>query len=149
ATVKIVPTENLFEHLKEIYQSIAHRAYEHFEGRGQEHGHDLDDWFRAEAELLWPMPVEMVEFNDHITVRTKTPGFRCKELQIGVEQNRLIITGKTEQETEKKTTEGIYNEPRFNEIYRTLDLPAKVDPTKVTAKLKDGVLDLLLPKARI
>src|SRR5262249_16585601 len=98
ATVKIVPTENLFEHLKEIYQSTAHRAYEHFEGRGQEDGHDLDDWFRAEAELLWPMPVEMVEFNDHITVRTKTPGFRCKELEIGVEPNRLIINGKTEQE---------------------------------------------------
>ena len=30
---------------------IGRRAYELFEGRGQEHGKDLDDWLRAEREL--------------------------------------------------------------------------------------------------
>lgn len=31
--------------------AIAHRAYELFEERGREFGHDLDDWLRAEHEL--------------------------------------------------------------------------------------------------
>lgn len=30
---------------------IAHRAYELYLARGQEHGHDLDDWLQAEREL--------------------------------------------------------------------------------------------------
>ena len=30
---------------------IARRAYELFEQRGGEHGHDVDDWLQAEREL--------------------------------------------------------------------------------------------------
>ena len=32
--------------------AIAHRAYELFQERGREMGHDLDDWLRAEHELI-------------------------------------------------------------------------------------------------
>src|SRR5579864_3090343 len=32
-------------------RDIARRAYELFEKRGREHGHDLDDWLQAEREL--------------------------------------------------------------------------------------------------
>ena len=31
--------------------SVARRAYELYEQRGREHGHDLDDWLQAEREL--------------------------------------------------------------------------------------------------
>lgn len=30
---------------------IRKRAYEFYEERGQEHGHDVDDWLKAEAEI--------------------------------------------------------------------------------------------------
>ena len=32
-------------------EAVAVRAYELFYARGCEHGHDLDDWFQAEAQL--------------------------------------------------------------------------------------------------
>jgi hypothetical protein len=32
-------------------EQIARRAYERFEARGREHGHDQEDWFDAEEEL--------------------------------------------------------------------------------------------------
>ena len=32
-------------------RDIARRAYELFEKRGREHGHDLDDWLQAERDL--------------------------------------------------------------------------------------------------
>ena len=31
---------------------IRNRAYQFFEERGYEHGHDVDDWLRAEAEIM-------------------------------------------------------------------------------------------------
>jgi len=38
--------------VKTLQERIQLRAYELFEARGREHGHDLDDWLRAEAEIL-------------------------------------------------------------------------------------------------
>jgi Protein of unknown function (DUF2934) len=35
-------------------QEIRVRAYELFEQRGREPGHDLDDWLQAEAEIVRP-----------------------------------------------------------------------------------------------
>jgi hypothetical protein len=35
-------------------QEVRVRAYELFEQRGREDGHDLDDWLQAEAELTMP-----------------------------------------------------------------------------------------------
>jgi hypothetical protein len=35
-----------------ITEAIANRAYELFLARGGEQGHDLDDWLRAEQELI-------------------------------------------------------------------------------------------------
>ena len=37
-------TQNLEEHIR-------HRAYQLYEARGREDGHDLDDWLRAEEEM--------------------------------------------------------------------------------------------------
>jgi len=35
----------------ELQEKICRRAYELFEQRGRIHGHDLDDWLKAEAEI--------------------------------------------------------------------------------------------------
>ena len=37
--------------MQQVHLAIARRAYELFETRGCEHGHDWEDWLRAESEL--------------------------------------------------------------------------------------------------
>lgn len=37
---------------EQIRERISERAYQLFVERGSEHGHDIDDWLRAEAEIL-------------------------------------------------------------------------------------------------
>lgn len=34
-----------------LEEDIRRRAYELYEGRGREEGHELDDWLRAEEEM--------------------------------------------------------------------------------------------------
>ncbi|HEX8798682.1 MAG TPA: DUF2934 domain-containing protein [Terriglobales bacterium] len=47
------PTANPNEGSLELTEEIMRlRAYRFFEERGYEHGHDLEDWLRAEAEVL-------------------------------------------------------------------------------------------------
>ena len=39
-------------HPLDLTHRISQRAYELFEARGREHGHDREDWLQAEAEIL-------------------------------------------------------------------------------------------------
>ena len=139
-----VEFEKLFEQMKEFTQSIAHRAYDFFEVRGREFGHDLEDWFRAESELIRHVPVAIKETEQNIVVHAEVPGFSANDIKISVEGRQLMLSGKIE--TATKTEPTVYTERRSNQFYRALTLSADVDATKALAALKDGVLELTLPK---
>ena len=147
APMKFLPGSDLGERIEDLFNSIARRAYEIFDGRGRVDGHDLEDWFRAESELLHPIHLDMAESGDVVTVRAEVPGFSAKELEVGVEPHRLTISGTRETSEERTSGKTIYREQCSNQIFRAIELPAEVDSSKVTATLKDGVLELVMPKA--
>jgi len=144
---KAAETETSFERINHLQESIARRAFELFQGRGALLGRDLEDWFRAETELLHPVHLKIAETDDSLTVRAEVPGFTAKELTIEVEPRRLTITGKHEAQEESKKGKSVYSERCAKEILRVVDLPAEVDATEVRATLKDGILNLEMPKA--
>ena len=148
--LKFVTKDDLFDRVQEIYDSIARRAFELFEGNGQIFGRELEDWLRAESELLHPVHIEVADVGDSLSVRAEVPGFTVKDLEVSVEPERLTITGKRETKGErKKGGKAVYTERCADEILRVIDLPAAVDTTKVAATLKDGVLELEMPKAAL
>jgi HSP20 family protein len=143
----IVEAEKLLEQMKDFTQSVAHRAYQFFEQRGREFGHDLEDWFRAETEMTRRVPVELKEAEKELMVRAEVPGFNAQEIKISVEPKQLFLCGKSERTTGEETEEQVYSEFSANHFLRQLSLPAEVDPAKTTATLKDGVLTVTLTKA--
>ena len=145
--VKQSGTSDIFDQIQQTYNSVARRAFELFENNGRWFGHELDDWLRAESELLHPMHLEIKESDDDLTVRAEVPGFNTKELEINVEANRLMIRGKHEAQEDRKKARTIYSERCANEILRVVSLPAEVDASKASATLKDGMLRIELPKA--
>jgi HSP20 family protein len=144
--VAITPVQNLMDWINKTSQAIAQRAYEIFEGSGRRFGHDLEDWFKAEMDLLHQVPVNIVESDENLEVKAEVPGFTEKEIQISVEPRRLTITGKREASKEEKKGKAVYSEFSSDQILRVLDLPASVDAEKVTATLKNGVVRLIMPK---
>jgi HSP20 family protein len=68
-------------------------------------------------------------------------------LEVNLEPRRLTIAGKRETKEEHKTKKTIYSERCSGQILRVLDLPAEVDTEKTKATLKDGILELEIPKA--
>ncbi len=145
--IRLVGADDLFDRMRETYDSIASRAFEIFESSGQTFGHDLDDWFRAESELLHPVHLDIAESGNALTVRAEVPGFSAKEIEVSVEPRRLTISGKRETKEERKTGKTIYSERCADQILRVLDLPAEIDTGKVEATLRDGILELAMPKA--
>ena len=145
--VKPSVTGDVFDRVQQTYDAIARRAFEIFDNKGRWPSNGLDDWFRAESELLHPVHLDIAESDDNLTIRAEVPGFGAKELEINVEPRRLTIAGKHEAQEQNKNGKTIYSERCAKEILRVVDLPAEVDSSKVSATLKDGILNIELPKA--
>jgi HSP20 family protein len=141
-------THSLYDYMNELSNRIAQRAFSMFEGNGRIQGHDLEDWLKAETEFLTPVPLELSETDTALAVRAEVPGFTERELEIVVEPGRLFITGKTEKKSEEKKKQALFSEISSNEIFRTIALPAEIDPEKASAVLKNGVLEISMPKAK-
>jgi len=147
SSLKVVEPKTFFERVNQIHQNIARRAFEIFENDGGLFGHELDHWFKAEAELLHPVHVNIIESGDALTIQAEAPGFDANELEVSLEPRRLTISGKKETSKEdKKKGKTIYKEQCSTELLRIIDLPAEVDTAKTIATLKNGVLELNLPR---
>jgi len=145
--LKLSPPQTLFERIQRIHEDIARRAFEIFENDGIPFGRDWDHWFKAEAELLHPVHMSITESDDTLTVQAEVPGFKANDLEVSLEPQRLTISGTKETSKEGKTKEKvIYQEHCSAELFRAFDLPVEVDAAKATAKLKNGILELNLPK---
>lgn len=135
------------EEISELMRKLEKRAYELFEWRGREDGRDWDDWFKAEQELFKPVPLEIDEKEERVIIRAEVPGFKAEELEISLEPALLTIRGMQKQETEKKENKSLYSEIREQELFRRVALPVNVFPDNAEATLKDGVLEITVPKA--
>ena len=74
------------------------------------------------------------------------PGFSEKELEISIDPRRLTITGKREAKKEEKKARTVHAERCCDQVLRIVDLPADIETDKVTATLKNGVLEFTMPK---
>ena len=147
APMKLLPASTLLDRIEDEFNSIARSAFHIFDGRGRAVGRDLEDWLRAESELLHPVHVDIAETDDALIVHAEVPGFSTKELEVVVEPHRLTISGKRETHEERTSKKTIYTEQCSKQIFRAINLPTEVDSSKVKATLKDGVLELVMPKA--
>jgi HSP20 family protein len=139
-------TADFFQRSKEVYDSIGRRAFEIFESHGRVLGRDLENWLRAETELLHPIHLDLVESDREVTARAEVPGFDTKDLEIRLEPRRLAIAGKRETVTEHNGGKILYSERCADQVLRVIDLPAEVNPERTRANLKDGVLEIAMPK---
>ena len=133
--------------IQETQLEITRRAYELFQARGGEHGHDWEDWFRAESEVLCPVSVSLAESPKQISVRVNVLGFNHNELKVGVEPQRIVIFAKKKLsavETEGRIVEHINWCP--DQILKTIDLPCRIDTRRALVVLRVGVLTFELPK---
>lgn len=143
---KVIKFTSLFDQMEETFNALARRAYEIFDGNGRILGRELDNWLQAERELLHPVALNITETDEVFTVKAEVPGFTEKEIEVAVEAGRVAITGQRESSKEEKKGKTVCSECRSDQVLRIVNLPAEVEADKVTATLKNGVLELTLPK---
>ncbi len=145
--IKNGPPENFIEDTNRLSQMITARAYELYEKRGRQDGHALEDWIRAESEVLCIIPcgIRILESPKQLEVDVGLQGFCPDEIEIGVEPRRVFIGIKAKREDRKELEPA--GRPRHFSICRVLDVPFEIVPEKAIATFKNGLLQLNLPKA--
>jgi HSP20 family protein len=104
-------------------------------------------WERPLAEMPELMPsVDVIDREDEVVVRAEVPGYKKEEIEISVSDSMLTIKGETKREEKEEKGDYYRCEISRGAFTRTLDLPARVDDSKAKAAMKDGVLELTLPK---
>lgn len=119
------------------------RAFGDFQAPFTPAGSFEDPWSLSEA--TWPR-VNLYDAGATLLLTAEVPGLATKDLQIQLENDVLTLTGERKVESPKGYT-AHRRERGSLSFTRSFNLPTKVDPEKVTATLRDGILSLELGKA--
>lgn len=91
---------------------------------------------------------DITEDDKEIKVAIDIPGIDPEKVDIEVEDDNLYVNGKIEREEEDSKKRYYKYERSYGEFNRCFSLPSKIDPEKVSANAKNGVLTIILPKTK-
>ena len=94
----------------------------------------------------WAPPVDIFETDNNLVLKAELPGVDPKEVEVRVEDSTLYLKGQRNFEREVKEENYHRIERSYGSFTRTFALPSSIDPEKVAAEYKDGVLTLTMPK---
>ncbi|MFW6237414.1 MAG: Hsp20/alpha crystallin family protein [Desulfosudaceae bacterium] len=99
------------------------------------------------GSLWWP-DLDIREGKKDITVEAEIPGMNKEDIHVSLQGRHLTIKGEKSRENET-TEKGLYRKERsYGFFNRTVELPAEVDESAITATYKKGVLKVELKKAK-
>jgi HSP20 family protein len=101
----------------------------------------------AERDELGPS-VDIIDRDDEILVRAAMPGFKKEDIEVSVSGDLLTLSGEAEAEDTEEKGDYYRSEISRGAFSRTLQLPAAVDESKAKASMRDGMLELRLPKLK-
>ena len=93
----------------------------------------------------WNPAIESRADNGNLIVKADLPGVDPKEVSISVVGNQLTIEGERKHEEKKEEKDYFYRELSYGKFSRSIALPEGVDPDKVKATFKNGVLEITMP----
>ena len=102
----------------------------------------------------WPMGIDfersfridLLDREKELIVRAELPGVEKDDVEVTIAGDRLTIEAEREFEEEEKKDTFYRHELGYGELRRTIALPVEIDAEHIEAELKDGILNVVLPK---
>ncbi|HKI61053.1 MAG TPA: Hsp20/alpha crystallin family protein [Mariprofundaceae bacterium] len=95
----------------------------------------------------WLPPVDIKETDDALLVHAEVPGIDKKDVKVDVHDGVLTISGERQYQKDVKEKNMHRSERAYGRFSRSFSLPFTVDADNVDATMKDGVLEVRLPKS--
>ena len=101
----------------------------------------------AAAATTWTPPVDIYETPETIVIKAELPGVTREDVDIQIQDSTLVLRGERRFAKDVKEESYLRIERAYGPFHRSFTLPATVQQDKVRAVMRDGVLELELPKA--
>lgn len=100
------------------------------------------------SDKQWLPAVDIKEEEQRFVVFADVPGVKGKDIEVFIdENNRLILKGERSSETKEEKDNFVRVERHSGSFYRAFSLPDNIDADGVTAKVKDGTMEVVIPKS--
>lgn len=99
-----------------------------------------------EARDMRMAPYELVDRGDRLELQLEIPGIERENVDVKATKYSVEISGKHSETDEEKGKRYVYSERLYRSFYRNVPLPEEVIPSKVSAKVVNGILRLDLRK---
>jgi HSP20 family protein len=95
-----------------------------------------------------PINVDVVDREGDVCVRAELPGYKKEDIDVSIQNNCITISASVSKD--ETTEEGDYHRREIvrGSASRTVSLPAEVQGEKASASLKEGVLEVIVPKSK-
>jgi HSP20 family protein len=91
--------------------------------------------------------VDLVDEGDHYLITAELPGFSKDQVDVKINRDGVVIHAEQKVEGEQKTGKNyLHRERAYSAFERMIEFPEEVNPSRVEGSMKDGVLQLTVPK---
>jgi HSP20 family protein len=99
------------------------------------------------SDLETRLPLcDMEDLGDKYEVTLEAPGIPKDKITVKAGTNYIDLSGENEKKTEEKRKNYVYNERSYSSLRRRISTPEEIDPSKIDAKMENGVLHIQVPK---
>ena len=109
---------------------------------------EMDQGFRSDVATPSSFPkLNVWKNNDAVLVTAEVPGIEPNQIELNVQADKLVISGELK---ERKRGEGDAYHPSersSGKFHREVTLPFRINPEKVSASHKNGILRITLGQA--
>lgn len=101
----------------------------------------------AGAPATFMPDVDVKETKEGLVFRADLPGMKESDVEVALTGNQLTISGKRESEKQEEGEKTFLYERSYGAFSRTFTLPDGMDGGKAHADMKNGVLNLIVPRS--
>ncbi len=105
-------------------------------------------WGFAKRAPEWNPSLDLCETPEAFILEADLPGVKKEDVKVEVEGQELILRGERSAERGQTSERFHYQERYSGSFMRRMTLPESVDKDKIEAEFRDGVLRVILPKAK-
>ena len=95
-------------------------------------------------------PASEASSNDEVyRISVELPGVAESDIQLSATRDTLTVSGEKTETREDKGETWYFSERQYGAFRRTFRLPADADGEQAEAHVKDGVLEITIPRRRV
>ncbi len=90
--------------------------------------------------------MDVMDRDEDVLIHVEMPGVEKRDVDVSVNNSTLVIKGSVQRETGEHRKNYYRCEIAQGSFARSLAIPSGIDKTRISATLKDGILEVKLPK---